>query len=372
MNTLKSAALVIVLAGVLYGVYVTLHQPPAQPPMGLSREQVEQDTVPPEIDYGPGAPENSVSAFPNEPNEQSPRSMTPAFPREEQREMSRNDGPSFDPPQTLSESLPPGPDEATGHSETKTATHETPLVDGNPRAGEVNLTAANFKRDWISATYQVDEGKFREALATLTPYYRSPDLDAEQQAQLLEWLDALAAKVIYSSEHHLANAHVVTSDRERLVDVARKYGVSAPLLASINHEVINNPNILVVTTKLKVVPGPFRAEVDLASSEITVFLGNLYAGRFPLALGDEPPVPGEYTVRETKMEKTYVGERVIAAGDPNNPYGKWWIDLGNNACIHGSPARSQPGKVRGCISLSPQDAQDMAAILSVGSKVVVK
>lgn len=372
MNTLKSAALVIVLAGVLYGVYVTLHQPPAEPPTGLSREQVEQDTVPPEIDYGPGAPENSISEFPGERREESPQRMTPSFPRDDQRETSRNDGPSFAPPQTLTESLPPGPEEATGHFEMQPAAHEAPLADGNPRAGEVNLTAANFKRDWISATYQVDEGKFREALATLTPYYRSPDLDSQQQAQLLEWLDALAAKVIYSSEHYLASPHVVSSDRERLVDVARKYGVSAALLASINHEAINNPNVLVVTTKLKVIPGPFRAEVSLASSEITVFLGSLYAGRFPFALGDEPPAPGEYTVRETKMEKTYIGERTIAANDPSNPYGQWWIDLGNNACIHGSPARSQPGIVHGCISLSPQDAQDMAAILSVGSKVVVK
>jgi lipoprotein-anchoring transpeptidase ErfK/SrfK len=363
VNTLKSAALVIVLAGVLYGVYVTLHQPPPEPPPGLTREQVEQDTVPPEVDFGPGASENNISAVPGGSREVSPRKMKPSFPSEE--------GNSSAPPLTLDESLPPGPEVATGVAETQ-AGHETPLPDGNPRASEVNLTAANFKRDWISATYQVDEGKFREALATLTPYYRSPDLQPEQQAQLLEWLDALAAKVIYSSEHHLASPHVVTSDRERLVDVARKYGVSAQLLASINHEAINNPNVLVVTTRLKVVPGPFRAEVDLASSEITIFLDKLYAGRFPFALGDEPPAPGQYQVRETKMEQTYFGERVIPAGDPNNPYGQWWLDLGNNASIHGSPARSQPGKVRGCISLSPQDAQDVAAILAVGSKVVVK
>lgn len=371
MNTLKSAALVIVLAGVLYGVYVTLHQPPPEPPPGLTKEQVDQDTVPPEVDFGPGGGENGLSAVPGGPREESPGSMDSSFPRDDHRGHSHEGGNSSGPPLTLDESLPPGPEAATGVAETR-AGHEAPLTDGNPRASEVNLTAANFKRDWISATYQVDEGKFREALATLTPYYRSPDLQPEQQAQLLEWLDALAAKVIYSSEHYLASPHVVTSDRERLVDVARKYGVSAPLLASINHEAINNPNVLVVTTKLKVVPGPFRAEVDLASSEITVFLNNLYAGRFAFALGDEPPAPGEYKVRETKMEKTYVGERVIAAGDPSNPYGQWWIDLGDNASIHGSPARAQPGKVRGCISLSPQDAQDVAAILSVGSKVVVK
>ncbi|MGI8979354.1 MAG: L,D-transpeptidase [Pirellulaceae bacterium] len=357
MNTLKSAALVIVLAGVLYGVYVTLHQPPAAPPHGMTKEEVERDTL--EVDMGPGGAETQVSEATQNGRAESPRQLDSKFP-------------DVSPPHTLTETLPPGPDVEIGASGAKPAGHEATLGEGNPRTGEVNLTAANFKRDWITATYQVDEGKFREALATLTPYYRSPDLDSPQQQQVLEWLDALAAKVIYSKEHLLAGPHVVQSDRERLVDVARKYGVSTQLLASINSDVVNNPNVLVTTTRLKVVPGPFRAEVDTAGSEITVYLGNLYAGRFPFALGDEPPAPGEYAVRETKMEKTYIGERTIAAGDPSNPYGQWWIDLGDNASIHGSPARSQSGPIRGCISLSPRDAEDMAAILTVGAKVLVR
>ena len=357
MNTLKSAALVIVLAGVLYGVYVTLHQPPASPPHGMTKEQVDQDTL--EVEMGPEGGATQVSEAPFDAREESPRQLDTKFP-------------NVAPPHTLTETLPPGPDVEIGGSGTKPAGHESPLVEGNPRTGEVNLTAANFKRDWVTATYQVDDGKFREALVTLTPYYRSRDLDSQQQGQTLEWLDALAAKVIYSKEHLLAGPHVVQSDRERLVDVARKYGVSTQLLASINGDVVNNPNVLVATTRLKVVPGPFRAEVDTASSEITVYLGNLYAGRFPFVLGDEPPTAGEYAVRETKMEQTYFGERVIPAGDANNPYGQWWINLGDNACIHGSPAQSQPGKTRGCISLSPKDAQDMAAILTVGAKVLVR
>ncbi len=365
VNTLKSAALVVVLAGVLYGVYVVLHQPPAEPPPGMTREEVERDTAPLDIETpGEGTPLSETT----ERREESPLPLgTPLG--KHSHEDSKSD---FAPPETVAESLPPAPDAVSGDkSPTQPAGHDAPIAEGNPRT-RINLTAANFKRDWLNTTAMVEDGKFREALATLTPYYRSPDLDPEQQANLLEWLDALAAKVIYSKEHLLASAHIVASDRERLADVARKYGVSTMLLASINSDVVNNPSVLVPTTRLKVVPGPFRGEVDLATNEITVFLGNLYAGRFPFVLGDEKPAPGEYRVRETKNEKTYVGERTIVAGDPNNPYGNWWIDLGNNASIHGSPARSQPGPVRGCISLSPQDAQDVAAILTVGSKVIVR
>jgi lipoprotein-anchoring transpeptidase ErfK/SrfK len=365
VNTLKSAALVIVLAGVLYGVYVVLHQPPAEPPPGVSKEQLEKDMAPLDIETpGEGTPLSEAAGS----RDESPLPLgTPLG--KHSHEDSKSD---FAPPETVAESLPPAPDAVSGDkSPTQPAGHDAPLAEGNPRTG-INLTAANFRRDWLNATAQVEEGKFREALATLTPYYRSPDLDPHQQAELLEWLDALAAKVIYSKEHLLASAHIVASDREKLSDVARKYGVSTMLLASINADVVNNPTVLIPTTRLKVVPGPFRAEVDLRGSEITVFLGNLYAGRFPFILGDEKPAPGEYRVRETKMEKTYIGEQNIPAGDPSNPYGSWWIDLGNNASIHGSPARSQLGPVRGCISLSPRDAQDVAAILTVGSKVVIR
>ena len=364
MNTLKSAALVIVLAGVLYGVYVVLHQPPAEPPPGKTREQVEQETGSLDIETpGEGTPLSEAA----ESRDSSPLPLGTPISKHSHDKDSRSD---FAPPETITESLPPGPDAINEKNPNQPVGHDAPVAEGNPRTG-INLTAANFKRDWLNATAMVEEGKFREALATLTPYYRSPDLDPHQQAELLEWLDALAAKVIYSKEHLLASAHIVASDREKLSDVARKYGVSTMLLASINADVVNNPTVLIPTTRLKVVPGPFRAEVDLRGSEITVFLGNLYAGRFPFILGDEKPAPGEYRVRETKMEKTYIGEQNIPAGDPSNPYGNWWIDLGN-ASIHGSPARSQLGPVRGCISLSPRDAQDVAAILTVGSKVVIR
>ena len=192
MNTLKSAALVIVLAGVLYGVYVTLHQPPPPPPTGKTLDQVELETVPPEVDYGTGGTEKGISSVPGEPGEESPRKLNSKFAHDERHLPDRDSGSPFAPPETIPESLPPGPDAAAGHAHNQPAGLETPLSEGNPRAGEINLTAANFKRDWLTATDHVERGRFREALATLTPYYRSPDLNADQQAQLLEWLDALA------------------------------------------------------------------------------------------------------------------------------------------------------------------------------------
>ncbi|MCA9180379.1 MAG: hypothetical protein KDA51_02980, partial [Planctomycetales bacterium] len=44
-------------------------------------------------------------------------------------------------------------------------------------------------------------GKLRDALQMLTRYYDSPELNAEQHADLIDLLDALSAQVIYSPRH---------------------------------------------------------------------------------------------------------------------------------------------------------------------------
>jgi hypothetical protein len=149
--------------------------------------------------------------------------------------------------------------------------------------------------------------------------------------------------------------------------------VPAELLQNING--VADPRVLLPNTTLKLVPGPLRAEANLATSELTLFLGDLYAGRFPFTLGNEPPQPGEFEVKDRQPERTYYGPdgRTIAANDPTNPYGQCWIDLGPSACIHGSPLSPAPGApALGCISLSPQDARDVYSILARGSRVVVK
>ena len=73
------------------------------------------------------------------------------------------------------------------------------------------------------------------------------------------------------------------------------------------------------------------------------------------------------------QQKSYYGldGRVIPANDPNNPYGGWWISLGGEVAIHGSPA-TPSNQTLGCISLSPQDAKDVYSILSMGSEVAIR
>jgi lipoprotein-anchoring transpeptidase ErfK/SrfK len=114
--------------------------------------------------------------------------------------------------------------------------------------------------------------------------------------------------------------------------------------------------------------------VNLAGGELTLYVGELYAGRFAFTIGDERPQPGTYRVQTKQKDRPYIGRdgRQIAGGDPANPYGNCWIDLGKEVSLHGSGISNGQGPALGCLSFSPQDAQDLCGILSVTSEVVVK
>lgn len=394
MNTLKSAALVVVLLGVLYGVYVVLSKPHVLGPAGPVAGPGE-DLGPPLVEYGHDheheqahdSPQSATAESPArggyQPNIDSPATLPPPtsagpsdFPADPSLTSDAGHArrSSYDAPASTG-----GGDETTTTApplESAAAPRATspPADPAAEAARNAALTAWSLRRDFQAAEQLVTDGSFRDALLKLSPYYAHPDLTRDEQLQLTTWLDALAAKVIYSREHLLASPYEVRRN-ETLFDIAGKLQVPWMVLQSINRDVVHDPQVLVPGTQLKVVPGPFRADVNLATSELTLFLGEMYAGRFPFALGNEPPQPGSYKVLDKLTNRTYYAAdgRTIPANDPANPYGGAWIDLGHEASIHGSPLSSAaPIATLGCVSLSPQDARDVFGILSVGSEVTIR
>jgi lipoprotein-anchoring transpeptidase ErfK/SrfK len=242
---------------------------------------------------------------------------------------------------------------------------------GNVTAAHSVTTSSVYDAALREAKLFMDDGKLHSALFTLSKFVHSPDLSPDQNNQLYDLLDPLAAKVVYSSEYQVEPAYEVRRG-DRLSDVAQTYQVPWELLANIN--AVENPDVLVPGTKLKVLRGPFRADVDLQKNELTLFAGQMYAGRFPISVGKDPvPKPGEYRILEKQPGRVYyAGDgRTIAAEDATNPYGRVWLGLGNELSIHSSPEGGD-SRGMGCISLSPLDATDVSCILSEGSSVVIR
>lgn len=237
-----------------------------------------------------------------------------------------------------------------------------------PRSQGPNTGLANALR---LADKQYAEDKPEDALATLSIFYNTPNLSGEERAELLSRLDPLARDVIYSPRHLLEQPHRV-GQNETLMEIAARYEVPWQLLANINQ--VRDPVTILPGTELKVVRGPFRAEVSLSMNELTLFLGDHYAGRFPIGVGVDPaPKPGTFTIQEKQTERTYYNRSgsPIPPGNPGNPYGNVWLDLGGQLCIHGSPNASSPTD-KGCISLAADFADDLYGILSQGSSVTIR
>jgi len=429
VETLKTAVIVVLLLAVLYGVYLVLNKTDATPPPEIAWD--DQAMEPLQIEYADAGPAASFAT--DEPSvgmqSSADRFSTPSIPAPNpgvestepqdpdplidapwNTDMSADGGtPTPEPPTetaddaiaaALQPQVPfPEPDTATEPADSPIPAAESELEadpyasiwppkeestvpEGapanepatssveRPSAEDTAPSMSAFHSALQSAEAKIAEEQWYEALYTLTVFYSSPDLSEQERDQLLDLLDPLAARVIYSSENHINAPHDVRAG-ETLESIAESQQIPWQLLANINE--IENPQFLQPGTKLKVVPGPFRAEIDLRRPEMTLFVGRLYAGRFPISVGSDPmPQPGEYRIYDKQAGRTYyAGDgRTVPADNESNPYGKVWIDLGGDLCIHGSPENGR--LTEGCISLSPVDANDVYAILSKGSRVTIR
>ena len=247
-----------------------------------------------------------------------------------------------------------------------------------------NVMPVETKPDHSGVTYEaawplvdnlVAANDFRSALRLLTKFYGDPSLDAAQQKKLVGWLDALAGKVIFSAEHHLAAQPYVVGPGENLGIIGAKWNVPAQLVYNVNRSEIQNAQSIPAGTKLKQIQGPFEATISLNDKMLTLFVDGLYAGRYPVRVGiSGEPRPGTFDVvlksDEGHSWRDAEGKE-YPPGTPENSYGPHWIGLSGSLCIHAVPQSTQHGHF-GCFGLRAADAKDVFAILGKGSSVTIR
>ncbi|MFO0944255.1 MAG: L,D-transpeptidase [Pirellulales bacterium] len=217
-------------------------------------------------------------------------------------------------------------------------------------------------------------GKLQEALEVLSAYYDNAELGYEEHTDLVDILDALSREVVYSDRHLLLPPYKVSA-QDNLQSLASKHKLNPEFLAAVNK--MGSSTTVIPNTSLKVLDGPFRAQISLNKGELTLFLRKSYAGRFPVSISQKNrPAVGTYEVIDRRTDRAYYGANApIPAGNPINPYGGFWIGLGGagDYAIHGTPEQeSSELKDAGCISLSPIDAADVYRILTKGSVVEIR
>lgn len=391
MNSLKTAVVVTVLLGVMYGVYTTLTSHPVGPnsegsntpwpSVNLSMPGKPSSSTDPAhapakeslAASWPPAGRSQVGAAPTSPPNVGGSVSLPS----DKRGFPATPDPFSKPSQTAASLPPPSAVASLDPRVTPASAGQNQPERAIPATGAEPFPSGGIRPEFRammeSVQRRLDQGQLAEVLLELSPLYGSADLTSEESRVLTELLDQLAGTVIYSRQHLLEPPYVVKKG-DTLEQIAAAYEVPWQLLAKING--IRPSSSLVPGRELKVVRGPFEAVVRLGQFELVLYVQGRYAGRFPIGIGrDQPRLEGTYTVREKLPGKAYRGpEGEFAPGDPRNPLGRLWIGLDGPVGIHGT---NDPQNLRrlvpaGNICLGERDIEDLYDILSCGSRVTIR
>ena len=188
----------------------------------------------------------------------------------------------------------------------------------------------------IEARSLQSQNKIIEAREVLNDALRTSTSPAEREAA--------RAELAIPNERMVFSREVVPNDPftewytiksgDLLSKIAKQYQVTDDFLAHINR--IPNKNAIRAGDRIKVVKGPFHAQVDKSDFRLDLYLGDapgagLYVRSFRVGLGADNGTPlGSFQVRNKLKNPEWVNPRTgekVYADDPENPIGERWIGL---------------------------------------------
>ncbi len=396
MNSAKNTVVAILLLGVSYGVYQVINAPDTGDPLAGLMKMVEPSgnpaasadasaektgssgdwntsftapeppalpsmpSQPPVLNKLEPAPANQSTASPKQPNAQPPG--IGGFASPDRAPANSPATSSFSSPESGLGNLAPikpkteisiprfGPIESGPQS---TATFGP--APGGSLAG-VPAALAPLNEVWPAAEQMVNAGNFRDALEKLTPYLERTGSSSPDHERLTHWLDALALKVVYSTEHRLDSTPYIVRAGETLDSLSASWGVPAEFIYKVNAQRIPNPSELTPGIELKKIAGPCRASVSKTDRELTLYVSGLYAGRFPLAGDTSSLQSGAFHITRKQKSGSQCGDYCLETNQPG---------LALHAAGPGAPST-------GTLSFQTADAEDLFVILPEGSEVLIR
>jgi LysM repeat protein len=222
-------------------------------------------------------------------------------------------------------------------------------------------SAPGFAAAWQAVQTALERDELGRAHRMLSQWRAEPNLTPAERSQVESLLGQLAGTVVYSTEHRLEPPRVVAAG-ETLEKIAAEYNVPWQLLAKING--VASPTAVQPGQPLKVVRGPFAAEVDLASGSLVLLLDERYAGRFPVRIEGAAPAAGEWRVSQKRLDGA---DQPLVAPGP-----KVVLESSSGEKLELGDAAAPSAGARGRLTVASNDLADLYDILSVGSAVTVR
>jgi lipoprotein-anchoring transpeptidase ErfK/SrfK len=246
-----------------------------------------------------------------------------------------------------------------------------------------------------TAASDVDAGKLLQAREELNDALNAGSLDETQATAVKAKISDINQTIIFGKQRFADDPYggaYVVKPGDSLAKIAVAHDTTWELLSRINGI---DPKKLRAGATIKLVQGPFFAVVDKTKFTMDMYLGGLpgeksamYVTTYRVGLGkDDSTPPGTWMVEPQRKLKhpTYYsprGEGVIAADDPKNPLGGYWIGLtgtdgqavGKESYgIHGTidPASIGKQSSMGCIRMANDDIPLVFEMLVEGKSLVL-
>jgi LysM repeat protein len=247
----------------------------------------------------------------------------------------------------------------------------------------------------VDAKAKLDGNHLLDARRILEAALMSGKLSSGDVTSAKTTLSTINKTVVFSPrrfpEDEFGGSYVVKPG-DVLQHIAAQNDVTWQLLCRING--LLDPRRLRAGQTIKVIKGPFCAVVYKKAFTMDIYLGSpgekgsIYVTSFPVGLGKDDSTPtGVWMVEPHNKIKhpTYYSPRgggVIAADDPANPLGGFWIGLSGidghavgktSYGIHGTIDPNSIGKMEsmGCIRLRHDDITLVFELLVEGKSTVV-
>jgi len=225
------------------------------------------------------------------------------------------------------------------------------------------------------AERSVSEGRWVEARET---YFRAAGLsrNEEEKANILETLGELNLKLLLSPYEQPETVWVAVQPRDTLAVIAERAGTTVELLMKMNRL---TSDTIRLGRRLKVPIESFSVEVNKATNELTLRLGDRFFKRYPVSTGarDNTPV-GSFRITDRLVHPDWwhpeTGRR-YRYGEPGHRIGTHWLGWDRRGFgIHGTDEPEKIGQPvsLGCVRMRNEDVAELYLLLPRGTRVVVK
>ncbi len=162
---------------------------------------------------------------------------------------------------------------------------------------------------------------------------------------------------------------------DSLAKIAKRFNTTIDLLAENNR--IEDPQLLQVGDRLKVVTDSFRIVIDKSENTLSLFCHDTLMKKYRVGTGEYDKTPvGEFRIASKDVDPPWRG---IPFGDPRNVLGTRWMKITDEANtlsgygIHGTwePETIGTYKSQGCVRLLNEDVEQLFKIVTIGTPVSI-